>query len=121
MGLFKQLMIFGKTGLQGLPTRVTLFLWAFSRQGATGSPYSQHGILWQVRGEPQYLETFRAGADPGDKSLTCEPILPSRTAKHLARYWFAVRTVKLVHRSEIYHKSSPPLIEPQNGELLDHQ
>ena len=38
MGLFKQLMIFGKTGLQGLPTRVTLFLWAFSRQGATGVP-----------------------------------------------------------------------------------
>jgi len=36
MGLFKQLMIFGKTGLQGLPKRVTLFLWAFSRQGATG-------------------------------------------------------------------------------------
>jgi len=31
-------MIFGKTGLQGLPTRVTLFLWAFSRQGATGVP-----------------------------------------------------------------------------------
>jgi len=31
-----------------------------------GSPYSQHGILWQTRGEPQYLETFRAGAaDPG--------------------------------------------------------
>ena len=27
MGLFKQLMIFGKTGLQGLPTRVTLSLW----------------------------------------------------------------------------------------------
>ena len=38
MGLFKQLMIFGKTGLQGLPTRVTLFLWGFSRQGATGVP-----------------------------------------------------------------------------------
>jgi hypothetical protein len=33
MELFKQLMKFGKTGLQGLPTRVTLFLWAFSRQG----------------------------------------------------------------------------------------
>ena len=65
MGLFKQLMIFGKTGLQGLPTRVALSLWAFSRQGVTGSPYSQHGILCQVRGEPQYLETFRAGADPG--------------------------------------------------------
>ena len=31
-------MVFGKTGLQGLPTRVTLFLWAFSRQGATGVP-----------------------------------------------------------------------------------
>ncbi len=38
MGLLKQLMIFGKTGLQGLPTRVALFLWAFSRQGATGVP-----------------------------------------------------------------------------------
>ena len=59
MGLFKQLMIFGKTGLQGLPTRVTLSLWVFR------SPYSQHGILWQARGESQYLETFRAGTDPG--------------------------------------------------------
>jgi hypothetical protein len=62
-------MIFGKTALrlQRLHTRVTLSLWAFSRQGATGrgSPYSQHGILWQVRGESEYLETFRAGADPG--------------------------------------------------------
>jgi hypothetical protein len=38
MGLFKQLMIFGKTGLQGLPTPVTLSLWAFSRQGATRVP-----------------------------------------------------------------------------------
>jgi hypothetical protein len=37
MGLFKQLMIFGKTGPQGLPTRVTLSLWVFSRQ-ATGVP-----------------------------------------------------------------------------------
>jgi len=34
----KQLMIFGKSGLQGLPTRVALFPWAFSRQGATGFP-----------------------------------------------------------------------------------
>ena len=56
MGLFKQLMIFGE---KGLPTRVTLSLWVFR------SPYSQHGILWQARGESQYLETFRAGADPG--------------------------------------------------------
>ena len=41
---------------------VTLSLWAFSRQGATGVPlpYSQHGTRWQARGEPQYLETFRA-------------------------------------------------------------
>ena len=38
MGILKQLMIFGKPGLQGLPTRVALFLWAFSRQGATGFP-----------------------------------------------------------------------------------
>ena len=34
---------FGKTGLQGLPTRMTLFLWA--DKGLLGSPYSQHGIL----------------------------------------------------------------------------
>jgi hypothetical protein len=27
-----------KPGLRGLPTRVALFLWAFSRQGATGFP-----------------------------------------------------------------------------------
>ena len=38
LGLLKQLMIFGNSGLQGLPTRVTLFLWAFGRQGATGVP-----------------------------------------------------------------------------------
>jgi hypothetical protein len=58
MGLFKQLMIFGKTGLQGLPTRVTLSLWVFSRQGATRVP------LHKMSQNP-YLETFRAGADPG--------------------------------------------------------
>ena len=34
-------------------------------KGLLGSPYSQHGILQQALGEPQYLETFRAGADPG--------------------------------------------------------
>ena len=51
-----------KTGLQGLPTRVTLSLWAYSRQGATGVPLFTTWILWQARGEPQYLETFRAGA-----------------------------------------------------------
>jgi len=43
-----------------------------------------------------------------DKSLTGEPILPSRAAnQYLARYWFAdigslFATVKSVHRSEIY-------------------
>jgi hypothetical protein len=26
-----------------------------------GSPYSQHGTLWQARGGPQCLETIRAG------------------------------------------------------------
>ena len=31
--ILKQLMIFGKPGLRGLPTRVALFLWAFSRWG----------------------------------------------------------------------------------------
>jgi len=31
-------------------------------KGLLGSPYSQHGILWQARGGPQYLEIFRAGA-----------------------------------------------------------
>ena len=32
-------------------------------KGLLGSPHSQHGILWQARGEPQYLETFRVGAE----------------------------------------------------------
>jgi len=65
MGLLKQLTIFGKSGLQGLPTRVTLPLRDIRPQcgcpkGLLGSPYSQHGTLWQARGGPQYLETFRA-------------------------------------------------------------
>ena len=29
-------------------------------------------------------------------------------------------TVKIVHRPEIHHKSSPPRIEPQRGEWMDH-
>ena len=59
--------------------------------------------------------------------LTGELFLPSRTVnqylamnQYLARYWFAVATVKIVHRSEIHHKSSPPRIEPQSGEWMDH-
>ena len=42
MGLLKQLMIFGKSGLQGLPTRVALPLRDIQlrlSKGATGSPY----------------------------------------------------------------------------------
>ncbi len=30
-------------------------------KGLLGSPYSQHGTLWQARGGPQCLETTRAG------------------------------------------------------------
>jgi hypothetical protein len=70
-----------------------------------------------------------------DKSLTGEPILPSRTAdKYLANIWpdigprFATArywpdigprfaTVKLVHRSEIYHKSSPSADRTPEGEI----
>ena len=44
---------------------MTLSLWAYCRQGATGVPLFTTWIPWQARGEPQYLETFRAGADPG--------------------------------------------------------
>ena len=36
--IFPNIMIFGKSGLQRLPTRVALFPWAYSRQGATGFP-----------------------------------------------------------------------------------
>jgi hypothetical protein len=65
-------MIFGKTGLQGLPTWVSLFLWVFSRQGATGVPLF---TTWDsiaglgrapIPGNKKNVsETFRAGADPG--------------------------------------------------------
>jgi hypothetical protein len=74
-----------------------------------------------------------------DKSLTGEPILPSRTAdQYLAVNQFYRReprtnmwpdigprsdigprfaTVKLVHRSEIYHKSSPSAHRTPEGEI----
>jgi len=60
MGLFKQLMIFGKTGLQGLPTRVTLFLWAFSRQGATRVPLLYSSLLLAVSnyGSGSHIDLF---------------------------------------------------------------
>ena len=38
--------------------------------GHWGPPFSQHGALWQARGGPQGLETFRARARPGHESLT---------------------------------------------------
>ena len=37
-------------------------------RGATGVSLSQHGTLWQARGGPQCLETFRARVDPGSAS-----------------------------------------------------
>ena len=54
--------------------------------------------------------------------LTGELFLPSRTAnQYLVRYCGSrYATVKIVHRSEIHHKSSPPRIEPQSGEWMDH-
>ena len=135
MGLFKQLMIFGKTGRQGrrngnsgsasanghssrhfpplavrraeqrgaaawlglcalpqslrppccAPAWVTLFLWAFSRQGATGVPLCTTwdsvagsgrapresvlfiGTQFSILYTSMYLETFRARADPGSE------------------------------------------------------
>ena len=46
MGLFKQLMIFGKTALQGLPTRVTLFSLGLSAdKGLLGSPFFYSPIM----------------------------------------------------------------------------
>ena len=70
MGLFKQLNIIifiimgGKLDIRGFPRGWLFFFGPLTDEGLLGSPYSQHEILWQVRGEPQYLETFRAGA-PG--------------------------------------------------------
>ena len=54
--------------------------------------------------------------------LTGELFLPSRTAnQYLVRYCGSrYATVKIVHRSEIHHKSSPPRIEPQSGKWMDH-
>jgi hypothetical protein len=49
------------------------------------------------------------------QSLTCEPILPSRTSnQYLARYWFAVRDGKIGspvrNLSDATTLSSPPLL-----------
>ena len=58
MGILKQLMIFGKPGLQGLPTRVALFLWAFSRQGATGVPIHNMGFGSRLGESPNTWKHF---------------------------------------------------------------
>ena len=63
MGLLKKLMIFGKTGLQGLPTRVTLFLWAFSRQGPKtrgywGPPIHNMGFCSRLGESPNTWKHF---------------------------------------------------------------
>ena len=50
---------------------MTLFLWAsgFSRQGATGVPLftTWDSVAGSGRAPLEYLETFRAGADPGSE------------------------------------------------------
>ena len=70
--------LFGKSGLQGPPTRVALPLRDIQlrlSKGATGVPYSQHGTLWQARGGPQDLETIRAG---GNQALRAVPAAVGR-------------------------------------------
>ena len=62
MGLFKQVMIFGKTALQGLPTRVTLSLWAFSRQGLQGPPIHNMGSCGRFGESPNTWKHF--GPEP---------------------------------------------------------
>ena len=73
-------------------------------------------LVWRAQGRKQYAPVrmhlyaciLLKGAY-NDEFLTGELFLPSRTAnQYLARYWFAVATVKIVHRSEIHHKSSSP-------------
>jgi hypothetical protein len=49
----------------GSPSIMLALLYALRVERLLGSPYSQHRILGQARGGPQYLETFRAGAEPG--------------------------------------------------------
>jgi hypothetical protein len=69
MGLLKQLMIFGKSGLQGLPLRVALFLWAFSRQGATGVPLFTlgEGLLVGGPGTPPFGARGRSSVRYGTR------------------------------------------------------
>ena len=55
---------FTVTGCRGFPRGWLFLSGTFScgcPKGLLGSPYSQHGTLWQARGGPQCLETIRAG------------------------------------------------------------
>ena len=47
----------GKTGLQGLPTRVTVFLWALSRQG-DGPPIHNMGFCSRLGESPNTWKHF---------------------------------------------------------------
>jgi hypothetical protein len=69
MGLLKQLMIFGKSGLQGLPTRVTLPLRDIQlllSKGATGVPLFT-GTIWDSSAGPGRTPM------PGNNSGWCRP------------------------------------------------
>ena len=63
------------------------------------SPVSIGPHFWgSITGDPSipHSGVRSAGDSIYDKSLTGEPILPSRTAnQYLARYWFAVRDGKI--------------------------
>ena len=59
MGILKQLMIFGKPGLQGLPTRVALFLWAFKpTRGYWGPPIHNMGFGSRLGESPNTWKHF---------------------------------------------------------------
>ena len=63
MGLLKQLMIFGKTVLQGRPTRVTLPLWAFQpTRGYWGLPTHNMGLCGRLGEDPNAWKHF--GPEP---------------------------------------------------------
>jgi hypothetical protein len=61
------------------------------------------------------MATPYTGSFIADKSLTGEPILPSRTAN---QFWFAVRDGKIGSPVKDFHKSSPP---PRVGRLHLHR
>jgi hypothetical protein len=75
MGLLKQLMIFGKSGLQGLPTRVTLplrgtglLLSPVSPKGLLGPPTHNMGLCSRPGQDPNACKQFGPDADPGNRA-----------------------------------------------------